>query len=102
MSKFGIVLMEKPGEDGLTRDDIVRMLYLIDSDTEFYPVEFAAKHQESVAMGFITTDAANELDFDQDDESAVRDFIANILDDMNLETENGEYDFGGIVIKIMR
>ena len=102
MSKFGIVLMEKPGEDGLTRDDIVRMLYLIDNDTEFYPVEFMAHCQESCAMGFITADTANELDFDYDENSDIRHFIANILDDIDLETENGEYDFGGIAIKIMR
>ena len=102
MAKFGIVLKEKPGEDGLTRDDIVELLYLMDTEAEFYPVEFMAHCHECCAMGFITTDAANELDFEYDENSDIRDFIANILDDMDLETENGEYDFGVILIKITR
>ena len=102
MAKFGIVLKEKPGEDGLNKQDVAELLGMLEDDDEFYPVEFMAKCQESCAMGFITTDTANELDFEYGEDSDVRDFIANILDDMDLETENGEYDFGGIYIKITR
>ena len=101
MSNFGIMLREKEGEYGLTYDDILELMEPL-KNKEVFPVEFFAKAHECVAMAFITVEAANILDFDYDEDSDISHFIAEILDDMDLETENGEYEFEGIRIKMTR
>lgn len=101
MSNFGIMLREKEGEYGLTYDDILELMKPL-KNKEVFPVEFFAKEHECVAMGFITVEAANMLDFDYDEDSDISHFVAEILDDMDLETENGEYEFEGICIKMTR
>jgi hypothetical protein len=101
MAKLGINLIEKEGEDGLTYKDILELMEPI-KEEEVFPVEFFAKEHESVAMGFITVEAANQIDFDYDEESDLSAFIASILDDMDNETEDGKYEFEGILIQITR
>lgn len=88
--KFDLVLLEREGESGLTKDDVLMLLEKLNSD-EFFPIEIYAKQHESSAMGFITTKFADTLDFDYD-ASGLNTFIANILDDMQNETKNGVYD----------
>lgn len=87
MDKFEIALLERPGEQGITRDEITRLASCIDCD-EMYPIEIEAREHESSAMGFITRTAAERLDFDYDELSAK---IARILDDMTLESSDGVY-----------
>ena len=87
MCKFEIALLERPGEQGLTRDEITRLAACIDCD-EMYPIEIEAREHESSAMGFIARTAAERLDFDYDELSAK---IARILDDMTLESSDGVY-----------
>ena len=87
MNKFEIALLERPGEQGITRDEITRLTAYIDCD-EMYPIEIEAREHESSAMGFITRTAAERLDFDYDELSAK---IARILDDMTLESSDGVY-----------
>lgn len=87
MSKFEIALLERPGEQGLTKDEIMRLTACIDYD-EMYPIEVEAREHESSAMGFIARTAAEQLDFDYDELSVK---IARILDDMALESSDGVY-----------
>lgn len=100
MEKFDIVLKEKHFCDGLNRDDIMEMLPLLDAD-EFLPIEIEATYQEYSAIGFITTEAANILDFDYE-ESGLNDFIAILLDDRTRNAEIKEYDFRRMKIYLYR
>ncbi len=100
MEKFNIVLKEKHFCDGLNRDDIMEMLPLLEAD-EFLPIEIEANYLEYSAIGFITTEAANILDFDYE-ESGLHDFIAVLLDDRTRNAEIREYDFRGIKIYLYR
>jgi len=98
--KYGVVLKEKYGVDGLTKDDVVEMFDKL-SDDEAFPIELSAREHESSAMGFITDAAANVLDYDYE-RSGFHDFIALILDDMNNESKDGTYKFGPLNICLSR
>lgn len=97
MKPFGLVLFEKPFESGLTRKDIPELLSKTPEDSEVYPIEIMATQQECSAMGFITRETADLLDFDYE-KSGLNNFIADILDDLNKETETNTYEFKGIKI----
>jgi len=97
---FGIVLREKEGSDGLNKDDVIELLDLLGSE-EAYPIEISAKEHESSAMGFITTDVVNGLEFDYE-KSGLNDFIAEILDDVEKESNEHCYEFKGIKIWLDR
>lgn len=99
-NRFDVVLLEKPMEDGLTKDEILKM-YDILSGTEGYPIEHWGSGA-SVAMGFITPNASEELHGEYEHNSALGAFIASILDDMNKETEDGVYEFKGLRIWMRR
>ena len=98
--KYDIVLREKPFISGLTKDDVIELFAKVDGE-EAYPIEVFAKYHESSAMGFITPYAASLMEFDYD-ESGLRDFIAEILDDMNLKNELHTYEFKGLKIWLDR
>lgn len=95
---FGITLIEKPNVDGLTKAEVMEMYDQMDGD-EAYPLEIGGS--ETSAMGFITPEAAEILDYDYQ-ESGLNDFVAVILDDMNNESEDGTYEFRGIRIHLSR
>ena len=78
----------------------MEMLPLLEAD-EFLPIEIEANYLEYSAIGFITTEAANILDFDYE-ESGLHDFIAVLLDDRTRNAEIREYDFRGIKIYLYR
>lgn len=99
-TKYDIVLCEKDGESGLTKEETIDLMDKI-KDKEFYPIEILAFCHECCAMGFITPNAANELDFDYA-ESGLEFYIANILDNMDNENENCEYEFKGLNIYMSR
>lgn len=98
--KYDIVLREKPFISGLTKDDVIELFSKVDGE-EAYPIEIYAKYHESSAMGFITPYAASLMECDYD-ESGLRDFIAEILDDMKLENELHTYEFKGLKIWLDR
>lgn len=98
--KYDIVLREKPFISGLTKDDVIELFSKVDGE-EAYPIEIYAKYHESSAMGFITPYAASLMEYDYD-ESGLRDFIAEILDDMKLENELHTYEFKGLKIWLDR
>lgn len=95
---FGITLVEKPNVDGLTKAEVMEMYDQMNGD-EAYPLEISGC--ETSAMGFITPEAAEILDYDYED-SGLNDFVAVILDDMNNESEDGTYEFRGIRIHLSR
>ena len=98
--EFGLVLKEKPGIDGLTKSDIMDMFDMLDSN-EAFPIELEAHYQECSAMGFITPNAAELIDYDYE-RSGLHDFIAAILDDMANENISCTYTFRGIEIWLSR
>ena len=95
---FGITLVEKPNVDGLTKAEVMEMYDQMDGD-EAYPLEIGGS--ETSAMGFITPEAAEILDYDYED-SGLNDFVSVILNDMNNESEDGTYEFRGIRIHLSR
>ena len=63
--KLDIVLKDTPIEYGLDRESIVELYdKLGESSIEVYPIEIPAQYHECSAMGFITVDAADQLDYD--------------------------------------
>lgn len=98
--KYGIVLKEKSFVDGLNRTDLLELFDMIKGE-EVYPVEFMAYTHESSAMGFITPEAAEALDYDYET-SGIADFIATILDDIGNESTDCTYSFKGISIWLSR
>lgn len=105
---FGIVLKEKEFFDGLTIKDVNELFPLLDDD-HAYPIEIYAKEHECSAMGFISTKCAEVVGYDYTSSGALNlhgvklhDFVASILDDMDNETENHEYEFGDIKIYLNR
>lgn len=46
-TKYDIVLREKPGNEGLTRNDVIDLFDIL-SDTEAYPIEIVATDRKSV------------------------------------------------------
>lgn len=97
---FGIALREKECNDGLNRNDVLELFDLLDSEN-VYPIEILAKEQENSAMGFITVDAANTLDFDYESSGLIS-FISSILDDTKKESTDHCYEFKGIKIWLDR
>lgn len=86
-TEFSLVLKEKELDAGLERNDVIDLFDMLDT-TEGIPFEVQAEH--SVAMGFISREMAEVVDYIYDD---INDFVSNILSDMNNENENGEYIF---------
>lgn len=96
--EIGCVLIQKPEVSGLTKKDIKFLLDKLPDNAEVYPMEICAREQECVAMGFITWEAANRIDYEYEERYAWRrpvfpEFIESILDDVNNENENCLYDF---------
>ena len=99
--KYDIVLLEKEGETGLKKEEVKKLLDHIRGE-EVYPLEFPSKTHDCGAMGFITPEAANKLDFIYDYGSKIHDFIASILDDIELESTNHTYSYQGLSIWLDR
>ncbi len=100
MLKYDVVLLEKEGENGLNAGEVEQMFRKLNGK-EAYPVEYFGV-VESSAMGFITKEAADKVDFETDNESAIGRFIGGILDDLNLESGTNEYKFKGLDIFLSR
>ena len=100
---YDICLLEKPEVDGLDRNDITRLLNIMDPSAQIYPIDLESRRYPCSAMGFITSNAAEKLDYDYE-KSGLHDFIATILDTTPGEGENTpdirEYTFKGLRIHI--
>lgn len=101
--KYGVALIEKYELEGLSKEDL-DVLYGLTSgndSTQVYPIEFEAREHECSAMGFITPETAEMLDYDYEG-SGLHDYVALILDDMNNERKDRHYSFKGIDIYLSR
>lgn len=92
-TKYDVILLERPGEEGLTPGDIIRFLKYLSPEKEYYPIEIPAITAESYAMGFISEEAAELLDYEYGADSSLGVFVGSILDDMEKETPDHAYEF---------
>lgn len=99
--EFGLALIEKEGNDGLTKSEAMDLFDML-NNVEAYPIEIFAQEHERTAMGFISASAAVFLNYEYYENSELHDFVAAILDDMNLESEGGIYEFRGVQIWLGR
>ena len=97
---FDIVLKEKEAEYGLTRSEALDMFDML-NENEAFPLEILAKEHECLAMGWITPKAADKIYFDYE-ASGLNTFVANILDDMENESDDCQYSFKGLSIWLSR
>ena len=99
LRKFGIVLKKKSFPWGLTKQDVAELYDMLDGEDAF-PLELEPDFVESSAMGFITPEAAKALEYEY--QTGLREFVVNILDDMENESEDGTYEYKGIRIHLSR
>lgn len=99
-TEFGIVLKEKQIMSGLTRSEVLDLFDML-TNTEAFPIELEAMEHECSAMGFIDPEYADILDYDYE-RSGLHKFIANILDDIDNENDDGvyEYEYNGYKVPI--
>lgn len=98
---FDIALIEKPVDQGLTRAEVMDLHDML-SEPEAFPVEIGDTNGNSSAMGFITPQAAEKLQYEYGQDSDLGHFISSVLDDMNKESEDGTYTFMGLRIWMSR
>ncbi len=101
VTEFDIALIEMPGNAGLSKADMMDLYDLL-ADTSAFPIEIGDINGNSSAMGLITPEAAEKLQYEYDQQSALGTFISGILDDMEKETEDGRYEFNGLNIWLTR
>ncbi len=99
--KFDVVLLEKSEDHGITYGEAMD-LYEILAGQESFPIEIGNANGHSFAIGFITTEAADTLDFKHNQESELGQFVSSILDDTKKESEDGTYTFKGLNIWLNR
>lgn len=92
--KYGIVLIEKAVADGLTKEEINRLLDLVDSN-EVYPIEIEG--DDSSAMGFVSPKAGYKINYDYEN-SGLNDFVRLILRSEDKISNDNKYQFRGIDI----
>jgi len=85
--KFDVVLYERELDDGLDRIEIQELLDLCKT-TKVIPLEIQGEY--STAMGFITLEMAESMNYNLD---PFEEYVKSILDDMENETENHEYEY---------
>ena len=95
---YDVVLCEKPFDEGLTLEEIQTMYPML-NNKEAYPIEIEAREHGSSAMGFITPEAADTLDYSY---TELMEYIASILDDMNKENSDCCYTFNNLAIYLSR
>lgn len=99
--KYDVILKEKPIDEGLGKTEIIEMLSNL-KDEEIIPLEIEATKTDSSAMGFITYQAVEMLNFYYKEGSNFGKFIIEILEDMNKENKDCHYKFGVLDIYMDR
>ena len=85
--KFDVVFFERELDKGLNRIEIDNLLNICKGD-EVIPLEIQGEN--SVAMGFISLDMAESMNYVYDD---LERNVKQILDDMDQETKNHTYEY---------
>ncbi len=96
MEKYDIALFIKGGTDGLNKKEVVTLMDLVKGE-EVYPLEISGYNGNSTAMGFISSEAAETLNYDYD-ASGLKDFIANALEYPDDENSSSAYKFNNLKI----
>lgn len=86
--------VQKPLDEGITIEEITELVGRLECE-QVIPIEVQAN--SSCAIGFISLDAAEELDYDYD--NLIRN-VSEVIEDMDNETEYGNYDFDGFPVYI--
>lgn len=86
---FDVILYERPLETGLTKTDCTNIFNSLKTD-EAYPIEIENPNGTSSAMGFITTKAADAMDYDYAD---LEGHIKPLLADITLGSPLGIYSY---------
>ncbi len=105
MVKYDVALLEKPGNEGLFREEITMLLDKLDTRQDqlsVYPMEIENSSGESSAMGFITEEGADKLDYLYDNMSELGCRIRRILEDMDNERPDKTYQLGEVTIFLDR
>ena len=86
--------VQKPLDEGITVEEITKLVGRLECE-QVIPIEVQAN--SSCAIGFISLDAADELNYDYD--NLIRN-VSEVIEDMDNETEYGNYDFDGFPVYI--
>lgn len=89
-NKFDVILLERPCF--LNTSDLLKLADYahIFMPKDILPLDIQATEVESCAMGFISNHMAYDMDYIYE---PLEDFIANILNDMDNESENNVYTY---------
>lgn len=98
--KYDVVLIEKPFFEGISFLEIKSLFNLLLTD-EVYPIEIQS-NCESSAMGFITSEAADKIDYVYETNTYFECFVKDILDDIDKEYEDCMYEYRGLKIWLGR
>lgn len=86
MKNYDIILLERP--DALSFNDLLSLTSFIHTDVVLLDIQ--SDKVESYAMGVITAEAAEQLNYDFDN---LKKFVQNILNDMKNETPDSIYHY---------
>lgn len=86
--------IQKPLNAGITVEEMIELIDKVECE-QVIPLEVQAN--SSCALGVISLDAAEELDYDYD--NLIRN-VASIIEDRDNETEYGQYNFDGFPVYI--
>ena len=92
---YEIVVKKKPYIQGLTREEVLLLLELLEDDAEVLPIEIEDGEKECSVMGFITVDAASFLNFDYK-RSGLKTFIMAAI-----QCKDADFKFNGISICVL-
>ena len=93
-TNYNVVLIEKALDEGMTKSEIFDLLDLV-SGEEYNPIEIEGNN--SVAMGFIDHEMDELIDFDH---TQIKNFVREILNDMELENDDCSYEIDRVWGKI--
>lgn len=92
---YDVVLTERPHDNGLTKSEIIDLIDMTIGGV--IPLDIVGDY--SSAMGFITEDAADVLNYDFD---KMNEYVKNIINDMENESEDCTYKFDILTIWLSR
>lgn len=98
--KYDVVLIEKPFFEGISFLEIKSLFNLLLTD-EVYPIEILSDCQSS-AMGFITSEAADKIDYEYETNTYFGCFVRDILNYIDKESEDHIYEYRGLKIWLER
>lgn len=88
MKKYKVVLWMVESEEGLSKEQIIKMLNLLEDDNSGYMAIEIEGDSNSIAIGFICSSYYEELTYSN---TRIKNIIKPVLDDWNNENNNNEY-----------